>query len=414
MPSSSSERAAAVLLLVGLLLAAPVAAQQWTVGSGPTATTASVSEVRGYTALPASVLTSLGAEVVSTGGQARISIGSRRILVEPGSPFYTVDGTVRQLIHAPYADRGILYLPIQFFVDHLPALEPTRVVASVSDRTLSRPADPVLADAPVPAPPPATAAGTPEPTTRPPPPPATRTPAPGPTTSRRLVVIDAGHGGVDPGARGPGGTREKDVTLAVATQLAAILRADPSLEVRMTRDRDTLIALTDRGRMANTWRANGQDAVFMSIHANASERRAAAGFETFFLSEAKTEEARRVAEMENAAQRFETEAPALDPISFIMHDLRQNRYLRDSSDWAAIIQRRLANVHPGPNRGVKQAGFVVLDGAFMPAVLVEIGFISNPEEERMMTRADHQRRIAQQLAASVRDFFDRPDRDTAR
>jgi N-acetylmuramoyl-L-alanine amidase len=231
---------------------------------------------------------------------------------------------------------------------------------------------------------------------------------------RRLVVIDAGHGGVDPGARGPAGTREKDVTLAVARQLAAILKQDPTLEVRMTRDRDTLIALRDRTRLANSWRGSGdakngaREVLFMSIHCNASSHRSVDGFETFFLSDAKTEDARRVAEMENAAEQYETTGPAkLDPLSFIMHDLRQNKYLRDSSDWAAMVQDRLRSVHPGPNRGVKQAGFVVLNGAFMPAVLVEIGFITNPREEKMLAERDHQKRIAGELAKAVKDFFDR-------
>lgn len=232
--------------------------------------------------------------------------------------------------------------------------------------------------------------------------------------ARRLVVVDAGHGGVDPGARGPNGTREKDVTLAVARQLVTILKQDPSLEVRMTRDRDTLIALRDRTRFANSWRGSGdakngaREALFISIHCNASSHRSADGFETFFLSEAKTEDARRVAEMENAAERYETAAtPKLDPLSFIMHDLRQNKYLRDSSDWAAMVQDRLRSVHPGPNRGVKQAGFVVLDGAFMPAVLVEIGFITNPREERMLAQRDYQKRVAGELAKAIQDFFDR-------
>ncbi len=230
--------------------------------------------------------------------------------------------------------------------------------------------------------------------------------------AKRLVVIDAGHGGVDPGARGPGGTREKDVTLAVARELAAELRnKDPTIEVRMTRDRDTLIALTDRSRMANRWRgSNPQDrpALFISIHANAHPRSSARGFETYFLSEAKTEDARRVAEMENAAQQYEEPSTQkLDPLSFIMHDLRQNLYQHESSDWAEMIQRRLANAHPGPNRGVKQAGFVVLNGSFMPAVLVELGFISNPEEERMLGSRDVQGRMARELAASVQDFFKR-------
>jgi N-acetylmuramoyl-L-alanine amidase len=229
--------------------------------------------------------------------------------------------------------------------------------------------------------------------------------------AKRLVVIDAGHGGVDPGARGPGGTLEKDVALAVARDLAAELRKDPTLEVRMTRDRDTLIALTDRSRMANRWRgSNPQDrpALFMSIHLNAHPSSSARGFETYFLSEAKTEDARRVAEMENAAQQYEQPSTRqLDPLSFIMHDLRQNLYQHESSDWAEMIQRRLARSHPGPNRGVKQAGFVVLNGSFMPAVLVELGFISNPQEERMLASREVQRRMARELADAVHDFFNR-------
>lgn len=231
--------------------------------------------------------------------------------------------------------------------------------------------------------------------------------------AKRLVVIDAGHGGVDPGARGPSGIREKDVALAVAQSLAAILRQDPTLEVRMTRDRDTLIALNDRTRMANRWRADGQEALFMSIHLNASDQKSAHGFETFFLSEAKTEDARRVADMENAAQRYESEAPKLDPLSFILHDLRQNKYLRDSSDWAAMIQKRVAEVHSGPNRGVKQAGFVVLNGAYMPAVLVELGFITNPQEEKTLTNRDQQARFARQLARAIHDYFEHSTRMAA-
>lgn len=229
--------------------------------------------------------------------------------------------------------------------------------------------------------------------------------------ARPLVVIDAGHGGVDPGAKGLAGTKEKDVALAVARQVAAILREDRTLEVRMTRDRDTLIALRDRPRFANHWRGGSdtgqapREALFISIHCNASEHRSAAGFETFFLSEAKTEDARRVADLENAAQRFEEKAAKLDPLNFILLDLRQNKYLRDSSDGAAMVQDRLAAVLPGRNRGVKQADFVVLNGAFMPAVLVELGFITNPAEEKQLTDAAFQQAVARELATAARDFL---------
>jgi N-acetylmuramoyl-L-alanine amidase len=114
----------------------------------------------------------------------------------------------------------------------------------------------------------------------------------------------------------------------------------------MTRDRDTLIALTDRSKMANRWRGSEPAGSPGALHLDSRERApalSARGFETYFLSEAKTEDARRVAEMENAAQQYETAVhQKLDPLSFIMHDLRQNLYQHESSDWAEMIQRRLA------------------------------------------------------------------------
>ena len=234
-----------------------------------------------------------------------------------------------------------------------------------------------------------------------------------PDSPRRLVVVDAGHGGVDPGARGPGGTREKDISLAVAKRLAAILREDKSLEVRMTRERDTLIALHDRPRFANDWRGTGKggqaprESLFISVHCNASQHTSATGFETYFLSDAKTADAERVANMENSAVRFEEKPAKVDPLSFILMDLRQNKYLRDSSEGAAIVQQRLDGVLGSPNRGVKQAAFVVLNGAFMPAVLVELGFITNPAEEKRLKASEQQEQMARELAGAVHDFFAR-------
>jgi N-acetylmuramoyl-L-alanine amidase len=233
--------------------------------------------------------------------------------------------------------------------------------------------------------------------------------ASGQEASRPLIVIDAGHGGIDPGAIGPSGTLEKAVTLRVASQLAALLATDPRLDVRMTRQTDVLIPLSERPRLANVWRhegGNSRPALFLSIHANAHQSRAARGIETYFLAEALTEDARRVAAMENAAARFEPSArPAGDELTFILNDLRQNHYLHESSAVADLIQRTLVNSLLGPDRGVKQAGFVVLDGSFMPAVLVEVGFISNPQEEALLASPDYQRGLAERLALAVREFF---------
>jgi N-acetylmuramoyl-L-alanine amidase len=405
------------LVLALTLATAPLNAQpgsRWRIESGSYQAAVAESTARGYAALPASVLVGVGAEVSYGGAGVVVQVGARAIAIAPGSAEVRVDGAPRTLAHAVYEEGGVIFLPVQFFLDLLPALSGGEVAVDAAARsirgTLPRASATVqrrdvVASALGRRPPPPVDAPAPPPAAEAPPrsadPPAPRAEQP---PRRRLVVVDAGHGGRDPGALGSGGTREKDVTLAVARRLAALLRRDPSLEVRMTRDRDTLIALHDRARMANRWRAEGQPALFVSVHANANPSRSEKGYETYFLAEARTADARRVEEFENAAVQYE-EAPAGGPMAFILTDLRQNQHLRESSDGARFIQDRLREVHPGPNRGVKQAGFAVLRGTFMPAVLVEIGFVTNPAEERLLTEAERQQEIAAQLAQGIRDFF---------
>lgn len=220
----------------------------------------------------------------------------------------------------------------------------------------------------------------------------------------RVVVVDAGHGGPDNGMSGPLGAarkvREKDITLAVALQLQKALE-ERGVSVVMTRTRDTLIALHDRGRIANT--AKGD--VFISVHVNAANPKwkqpsGARGFETYFLAEAKTEDEKRVEAMENESIRFETSAATDrdDPLGFIIRDMAQNEHLRESSLLANLVQGQLTAIHPGPNRGIRQAGFSVLVRAFMPAVLVEVGFGSNPFESAYMTNAARQKELGIAIA----------------
>jgi len=227
----------------------------------------------------------------------------------------------------------------------------------------------------------------------------------------RRVIVDAGHGGPDNGMSGPIGARhkvyEKNITLAVAKQLSTALR-QRGIAVTMTRTTDTLIALADRGRIANEHHGD----VFVSIHVNAANPRwrdaeAARGFETYFLAEAKTEDAKRVEQMENASVRFETDASAAkdDPLNFIITDMAQNEHLRESSELADLVQQHLAKMEPGPDRGVKQAGFVVLVTAYMPAVLVEIGFGTNAEEARFLTTPSKQRAIANAIADATVEYL---------
>jgi N-acetylmuramoyl-L-alanine amidase len=234
--------------------------------------------------------------------------------------------------------------------------------------------------------------------------PATASRAGQQSLKHRVVVVDAGHGGPDHGMSGPLGSarkvREKDITLAVAKALQKALE-ERGVTVVMTRTRDTLIALHDRGKIANT--AKGD--LFISVHVNAANPRwkqpaGARGYETYFLAEAKTEDEKRVEAMENESIRFETsaETSADDPLGFIIRDMAQNEHLRESSLLATLVQKQLKAVHPGPSRGVKQAGFSVLVRAFMPAVLVEVGFGSNPAESAYMTNAAKQKELGAAIA----------------
>jgi N-acetylmuramoyl-L-alanine amidase len=223
-----------------------------------------------------------------------------------------------------------------------------------------------------------------------------------------VVVIDPGHGGRDPGRIGPGGIREKDVTLSISKRLATLL-AERGYEVHLTRTTDAYVSLSERPRLANDWKAERPVAVFLSIHANAARAASAHGFETFFLSDARTADERRVAEMENESIRFDDHAPALEEqgLNQILGTLRSDFLMRASHDLAAVVQENIAVFHPGPNRGVKRAGFHVLIGTIMPAVLIETAFISNRDEARLLGSASFQQKVARGIADSVDEFFRR-------
>ncbi|MBX6333078.1 MAG: N-acetylmuramoyl-L-alanine amidase [Gemmatimonadaceae bacterium] len=316
-------------------------------------------------------------------------------------PYVKADGEVIPLAAAPFVQGGRLVVPLQVVTELLPRLAPDRLSYDSSRGELR-----VIggADAIIPASTTAPRRAASAPRGR-----ATR-------AHRRVVVVDAGHGGPDNGMTGPIGTSwkiyEKDITLAVAKRLRTALR-DRGVDVVMTRTTDTLIALSDRGRIANEHHGD----LFVSIHVNAANpnwRRPgdARGYETYFLAEAKTEDAKRVADMENASVRFETSVQAEkdDPLNFIINDMAQNEHLRESSELAETIQAKLGAIEPGPSRGVKQAGFRVLVTAYMPAVLVEIGFGTNPDDARFISSPTHQREIANAIADATIAYLDRYER----
>ena len=231
-----------------------------------------------------------------------------------------------------------------------------------------------------------------------------------------LVTVDAGHGGVDPGNPGmffPRGVKEKDVTLQVALLLRDELRRR-GVGVRMTRTTDTLIALGERGSYCTE-----KCDLFVSLHVNALPHRRGftdtRGFETYFLAEAKTEDAARVAKMENEAVRFESvseEATPLGGIDFIVKDLQLNEHLRESARLAELVQSGLGQVHTGPDLGVKQAGFMVLTTARRPAILVEMGYSTNPQDGRYMISSTGQRSLASSIAEAIVQYLLEYERKT--
>jgi N-acetylmuramoyl-L-alanine amidase len=219
----------------------------------------------------------------------------------------------------------------------------------------------------------------------------------------RTIVLDAGHGGGDSGAVGPAGLMEKELVLDVTRRVARLLEDRLDVKVLLSRDADHFIPLRDRTSFANRRRAD----LFVSIHANAHRESASEGVETYFLSsEATDSEARQVAAEENAAGQPETPAARgrADAVRMILWDLAQSEFQLESSRLAEIVQDSMTQSLRIPNRGVKQAGFYVLGGAAMPAILIEIGFVTNPKEERRLKESRYRDEIARAIAGALTEY----------
>jgi N-acetylmuramoyl-L-alanine amidase len=239
---------------------------------------------------------------------------------------------------------------------------------------------------------------------------------PGGLRPEHHVTIDPGHGGTDPGNPGmflPHGMKEKDVTLAVGLLVRDELEKR-GVRVTMTRKTDTLINL---GQRAPKYCSGACD-LFVSVHVNSLNPRRGyqqvRGFETYFLSEARDEDAARVARMENGAQRFDnpiTASSRSSDLDFMFNDLQRAEFLRGSQQAAAFIQSFLGEVHDGGNNGVKQAGFAVLSTARRPSVLIEIGYATNREDAALMTSRDGQRKLASSIAVAIVAYLKEHDRE---
>ncbi len=214
------------------------------------------------------------------------------------------------------------------------------------------------------------------------------------------VVIDAGHGGKDHGTTGPSGLTEKDVVLDISLKLGALLEERLGSEVYYTRKDDNFIPLEDRGPFANDRKAD----LFISIHANSSVLRTAAGVETYYLSFTTSRSALDVAARENASG-----TKSIHDLGDLLKKIALKDKVEESKEFATRVQNSLfstssSNNAQARNRGIKKAPFVVLIGASMPAVLVEIGFLSNATDESLMKRGEHRLKIAEALYKGIANY----------
>jgi len=216
------------------------------------------------------------------------------------------------------------------------------------------------------------------------------------------IVIDPGHGGKDPGAIGPRGTKEKDVVLKIAHKLAKELHKNLKTRVILTRYHDIFLPLAERTAIANREKAD----LFISIHCNASLKSRTKGFEIYFLSdEASDEEAQAVANMENAVMALENREEKGNELSSILWSLAMNEFMNESSELCSFISSEVDKyLRIVENRGVKQAGFTVLRGAKMPAILVEAAFISNRSGEKRLKSSKFQKNLVESVCVGVEKY----------
>lgn len=312
-----------------------------------------------------------------------------------GAPVFMHEGRLIPLAGGAYVARDSLFVPLEWLTDFVPRLfsEGYRYdpgTARFEEARLPRVTAPVVAG----------------PRVHPPSAVARRNGF----RMAHSVVIDPGHGGTDPGNPGrflPRGVQEKHVNLAIGLLVRDELERR-GVHAVMTRTTDTLINLRDRPRMCRE-----ECELFVSIHVNSMPSRSGSqnvsGVETYYLGDEPTEQANRVAAMENSALRYETaESIADTPIEFILKDLHTNEFLRESAQLADLVQDRVAAAHPGDDRGVAQhPDFAVLRGARRPAILVETGFATNRQDGRFLASDAGQERVARAIADGIVEYLRR-------
>lgn len=363
-------------MMVFLLLAALVP-QQVLIATPRGQVSIPVTTEQGAAAVAAVLLGQpLGLTLSLDGSAVRVTLSERTFDFDLGSPFVRHEGAVYPLVGAPYVARDTVFLPLQWLTGHIPRLLSSRYRW---DPWLARLDEVAVAAAP----PPNSLTG---------------------LRQAHTIVVDPGHGGIDPGNPGlhfPRGLAEKDITLGIGRLLRAELQRR-GLSVVLTRASDTLIDLANRPLFCRV-----DCDLFVSIHVNSmpkgKRQTQVHGVETYFVSDAKTEDQKRVAQMENDALRFSTAAGAQSggPLGFILNDLQLNEYLRESARLAELVQGKVAAIHPGEDRGVQQGPFLVLAAARRPAILVEAGFATNRTDGAFLASAQGQHKIATAIADGI-------------
>lgn len=295
----------------------------------------------------------------------RARLGGRELSMEAGSPFLIYGESAYQLANPPYEWGGAFWIPAELVTAWMPRVVGgggPMIAADASEGPMPRRIDP---------------------------------------SQTWHVVIDPGHGGRDPGTLGRN-SREKDVVLAIGLALREALADVEHIQASMTRDADVYVKHDDRSALAVDRRGD----LFVSIHANAASARTARGFETIFLGPARSEEARAVALRENRTPDVDGEGPgSIDDLMFILTGLDRTENLAESRRFAGFVQNELRRVRgrATPDRGVKQGPWWVLLGALarMPSVIVEVGFLSNADEEAYLSTRQGQREVARAIADAI-------------
>lgn len=373
--------------MIPWLLLAGLAPAQVVIATPRGQTIIPVTTERGMPAVAAPLLAApLGLTSVVADSGTTVTLDGTAFTLHLGVPFARVGAGICSLAAEPYVARDTLFLPLPFLSECVPQVLSRYRWDAVGGRLI------VTADTEAPV------AVHPRPRVLP----------PNPMTGLRLhhvVAIDPGHGGVDPGAPKnggylPRGQHEKDITFAIARLLRSML-LDRGIEVDMTRTTDTLISLYDR-----PYTCSDACDLFVSIHVNSMPegrgQSRAHGVETYFLSDATTEDAARVAKVENDAVRYQRDSGAdTSRNRYIFQDLAQNEILRESARLAQFIQHQVGAVAPGGDRGVQQARFWVLSYAHRPAVLVETGFATNRGDAEFLGTGAGQQKIAAAIADGI-------------